>query len=58
MAHGLFDPVLPFETSKDHAIQLQSAGVSLSFHEYAIDHSLCLEEMRAFRAFLETLFFP
>lgn len=57
MAHGLFDPVLPFETSKDHAFMLQSAGVTLSFHEYPIDHSLCLEEMQAFKSFLETLFF-
>jgi phospholipase/carboxylesterase len=57
MAHGIFDPVLPFETSKKHALLIQNAGVSVSFHEYPIDHSICLEEMQDFRAFLEALFF-
>ncbi len=56
MAHGLFDPVLPCETSRGHATMLEEAGIPLTWREYSIDHSLCTEEMQDFRSFLATVF--
>jgi len=46
MAHGTHDPVvlLPRATaSRDH---LQSLGYSVQWHEYAMEHSLCQEEIQ------------
>ena len=46
MAHGTRDPVvlLPRATaSRDH---LQSLGYAVQWHEYAMEHSLCQEEIQ------------
>ncbi|WP_440996727.1 alpha/beta hydrolase [Arhodomonas sp. SL1] len=52
LAHGTMDPVLPFElgrTSKEH---LEAAGYAVEWHEYPMQHAVCLEEIRAVGAWL------
>lgn len=45
MAHGRSDPVVPYTlgvSSRDH---LQQRGYPLAWHEYAMPHSVCQEEV-------------
>lgn len=46
MAHGLQDPVIPYALGKRSAAYLQQLGCTVSWHEYAIPHSVCMEEIR------------
>ena len=46
MAHGTRDPVVLLQratASRDH---LQSLGYAVQWHEYAMEHSLCQEEIQ------------
>ena len=46
MAHGLQDPVVPYTLGKQSAAHLQQLGCTVSWHEYAMPHSVCMEEIR------------
>lgn len=46
MAHGRQDPVVPYGLGKQSADWLQQLGCTLSWHEYAMPHSVSMEEMR------------
>ena len=52
MAHGTADPVLPFSMGQQSAQRVREAGYSIEWHEYPMAHSLCIEEIRAIRAWL------
>ena len=52
MAHGRQDRVLPLglaELSRDH---MRASGVELEWHEYDMEHSVCLEELGHIRQWL------
>jgi len=51
MAHGQFDPVIPFEIGYNHAQFLLKKGAKLQFENYPMGHSLCTEEIQALRKF-------
>lgn len=46
MAHGKADPVIPYELGRASAEGLQEQGYALEWHGYAMQHSVCPEEIR------------
>lgn len=46
MAHGLGDPVIPHAFSRRSGDLLAGLGYPLDWHDYPMDHALCLEEVR------------
>lgn len=53
MAHGLMDPVCPYRVAKIAWSQLQSRGYSPSWHEYPMQHQVCMEEIQALSQFIQ-----
>ena len=45
MAHGKSDPIIPYALGRASAQQLTDAGYSLEWHDYAMPHSVCQEEV-------------
>lgn len=46
MAHGRDDPVIPYHLGRASAEDLLHRGYALEWHEYAMPHSVCTEELR------------
>ena len=46
MAHGTSDSVVPYALGKRSAELLVASGYALEWHEYAMTHSVCIEEVR------------
>jgi phospholipase/carboxylesterase len=53
MAHGRYDNVVPFNRAEASRDLLVSLGYALEWHEYAMQHSLCLEEVQDISAWLK-----
>ena len=45
MAHGSHDPIVPIHLAKTSRQQLLESGYQLEWHEYAMAHSVCAEEL-------------
>jgi phospholipase/carboxylesterase len=45
MAHGTHDPVVPYAMGSGSRDLLQQAGYALEWHDYPMQHSVCLEEV-------------
>ncbi len=45
-AHGHTDPVVPYALGKLSADQLRQHGYRVDWHEYAMPHAMCMEEVR------------
>ena len=52
MAHGRGDQVIPYSTGKTSAEKLSASGYPLEWHEYAMAHSVCMEEVQDIAAWL------
>ncbi|NNG23165.1 alpha/beta hydrolase [Telluria aromaticivorans] len=46
MAHGRQDGVVPFARAQESAEVLKKLGYQVEWHEYMMQHSLCLEEVQ------------
>jgi phospholipase/carboxylesterase len=46
MAHGRFDPVVPIDRAIASRDALRALGHDLEWHEYAMEHSVCMEEIK------------
>jgi len=46
MAHGTHDNVVPFARARESKEVLVSLGYEVEWHEYMMQHSLCLEEVQ------------
>ncbi|HEY6095974.1 MAG TPA: alpha/beta hydrolase-fold protein, partial [Gallionellaceae bacterium] len=44
-AHGRSDPVVPYSLGKMSADKLQQLGYRVDWHDYAMPHSVCMEEI-------------
>jgi phospholipase/carboxylesterase len=53
MAHGTSDPVVPMARGAASRDALQAMGYSVEWHEYAMPHSVCEDEIRDIARFLE-----
>ncbi|MBU1776295.1 MAG: carboxylesterase, partial [Gammaproteobacteria bacterium] len=45
MAHGQYDPVVPYTLGKDSCGKLRQLGHTPEWHEYAMPHSVCQDEI-------------
>lgn len=45
MAHGTHDPVVAYARGRTSAEHLQQAGYAVEWHDYPMQHSVCLEEI-------------
>ncbi|UMR31229.1 alpha/beta hydrolase [Massilia sp. MB5] len=52
LAHGRMDPVVPFARALATRELLDSLGYQLEWHEYPMQHSLCLDEVQHLNAWL------
>jgi phospholipase/carboxylesterase len=52
MAHGTHDPMIPMARAMRAREILSGLGYHLEWHEYAMPHSVCLEEVRDISAWL------
>ena len=52
MAHGRNDPIVPYTLGKSSAEKLSGLGYQLEWHEYSMQHSLCVEEVGDIAAWL------
>jgi len=46
MAHGQFDPVVPYAAGDVSAQRLRALGCSIDWHAYPMAHQVCAEEIR------------
>jgi phospholipase/carboxylesterase len=51
-AHGRHDPVVPYSLGKLSADKLQQHGYQTDWHEYAMPHSVCAEELNDIESWL------
>lgn len=56
MAHGSFDEVISLATCRVSLEALQIQQYQVEWHEYAMAHSVCMEEIDDIRAFLSHIF--
>jgi len=52
MAHGKFDPVIPIDNGRAAHRTLTGLGYAVEWHEYPMQHEVCLEEIGAIGAWL------
>lgn len=52
MAHGSMDPVVAVQSAKIAFSQLKELSYPISWHEYPMQHSLCVEEIIDIAAFI------
>lgn len=52
MAHGTFDNVISLELAEASTAFLRQHGYQIEWHEYAMPHSVCLEEIADIRGFI------
>jgi phospholipase/carboxylesterase len=52
MAHGRQDPVVPFIRAEQSRDVLKGLGYKIEWHEYMMQHSLCIDEVRDVNAWL------
>ena len=52
IAHGAFDNVISLQLAKASADFLRQHGYQIEWHEYAMAHSVCLEEISDIRGFI------
>lgn len=53
MAHGTGDPVLPMQLGQWSREHLESLGYAVEWHDYPMQHAVCLEEIQAIGAWLQ-----
>jgi phospholipase/carboxylesterase len=53
-AHGSDDQVIPIAMAETSRQTLSAAGYAVDWHEYPMQHSVCLEEIRDISAWLQT----
>ena len=54
-AHGSDDQVIPIAMAETSRQTLNAAGYRVDWHEYPMQHSVCLEEIRDISAWLQTV---
>lgn len=45
LAHGQYDPVIPFQAGENSRAQLESLGYSVEWHSYPMPHAVCPDEI-------------
>lgn len=53
MIHGQYDPVVPFAVAQTSREGLEKLGCKLEWHDYPMEHQLCMPEIETISAWLE-----
>lgn len=53
MAHGHNDPVIPYIFAQQSGALLQAQGFAAEWHNYPMEHGLCMEELRDIETWLD-----
>lgn len=56
MGHGILDSVVIIEAAKAAFDSLHALGYSVAWHDYVMEHSVCVEEIQHISAFINSLF--
>lgn len=56
MGHGILDSVVAVETAKAAHNTLQAMGYPIEWHDYLMEHSVCIEEIDHISVFINSLF--
>ena len=52
LAHGTLDPVIPIARARQSRDVLVAMGHEVEWHEYPMEHSVCMEEVQAIQTWL------
>lgn len=58
MAHGVYDDIIPVKAGRDSRNFLATRGYQVAWHEYPMPHSVCVEEIKAIRDYIEEILAP
>ena len=58
MAHGSFDPVVPFVLGQSSRNALKKSGYSIDWHEYPIQHGASMDEIMDIKTWIEKKIVP
>ncbi|MDP2903365.1 MAG: alpha/beta hydrolase-fold protein [Methylovulum sp.] len=58
MGHGILDAVVEIEHAKASFDALDALGYHVKWHDYLMEHSVCIEEIQHISAFINTVFSP
>jgi len=56
IAHGIIDPIVAVEAGKAASDALQAMGYNIEWHDYLMEHSLCIEEIEHISSFINLIF--
>jgi len=56
MGHGILDSMIPIELAKTAYDALQGFGYPVSWHDYLMEHSVCIEEIQHIGDFINRVF--
>jgi len=56
IAHGIIDSVVDVELGKQTGDQLRALGYPVEWHDYMMDHSVCIEEIGHVARFINAVF--
>lgn len=56
MAHGILDSVVPIETAKTAFDALKAMDYPINWHDYLMEHSVCIEEIQHMAHFINHIF--
>ncbi len=56
MAHGIIDSVVDVENGKAAFDTLKAMDYNIEWHDYLMEHSLCIEEIEHISAFMNSIF--
>ncbi|MGZ4954179.1 MAG: alpha/beta hydrolase [Methylobacter sp.] len=56
MAHGIIDSIVAVESGKAAFDKLKAMGYNIEWHDYVMEHSLCIEETEHISAFINSIF--
>lgn len=56
MAHGTFDPMVPYQGGRSTAERLEKLGYTVDWREYPMAHGVCPQEIADIRAWLTTVY--
>lgn len=56
MAHGTMDPVIPMSKGLMTRQTLTRLGYSIRWHDYPMQHEVCMDEIKDIRAWLLEVF--
>ncbi|MDP1663671.1 MAG: alpha/beta hydrolase-fold protein [Methylobacter sp.] len=56
MAHGIIDPIVAVESGKAAFDKLKSLDYNIEWHDYLMEHRLCVEEIEHISAFMNAIF--